>query len=141
LVEQVLLNLLRNAAESVDKAQRTGLARSIELNISADAQQATFAVRDNGTGLPDDVMTHLFEAFYTTKADGLGIGLNICRSIIEYHQGRLWAENQYNQELVCGCIFSFTLPFQPLPPALTTTQPPMLASKHSDMVDSQFGQA
>ncbi len=141
LVEQVLLNLLRNAAESVDKAQRTGLARSIELNISADAQQATFAVRDNGTGVPDDVMTHLFEAFYTTKTDGLGIGLNICRSIIEYHQGRLWAENQYNQELVCGCIFSFTLPFQPLPQALAATQPPMLASEQPDRVDSQFGQA
>ncbi|MHB1666645.1 MAG: PAS domain-containing sensor histidine kinase [Thiomonas sp.] len=141
LVEQVLLNLLRNAAESVDKAQRKGLARSIELNISADAHQATFAVRDNGTGVPEDVMAHLFEAFYTTKADGLGIGLNICRSIIEFHQGRLWAENQYNQELVCGCIFSFTLPFQPLPqelPAAVTSTP---AIEHTDLADSQFGQA
>ena len=74
-----------------------------------------FAVRDNGTGVPDDVMPHLFEAFYTTKAEGLGIGLNICRSIIEFHQGRLWAENQYNTQGLCGSVFRFTLPFEPLP--------------------------
>ena len=141
LVEQVLLNLLRNAAESVDKAQREGLARSIELNISVDAHQAIFSVRDNGTGVPEDVMAHLYEAFYTTKSDGLGIGLNICRSIIEYHQGRLWADNQYNQELVCGCTFSFTLPFQPLPqePQVVATSAP--AIEHADVADSQFGQA
>lgn len=115
LIEQVLLNLLRNAAESVDKAERTGVARSIELAISADLQQATFIVRDNGTGVPEDVMSHLFEAFYTTKAEGLGIGLNICRSIIEFHQGRLWAENQYNHDVLTGCVFGFTLPLEPVP--------------------------
>lgn len=115
LIEQVLLNLLRNAAESVDKAQRTGLARSIELNIEADPLQATFSVKDNGTGVSEDVVAHLFEAFYTTKSEGLGIGLNICRSIIEYHHGRLWAENQYNQDGLSGCVFSFTLPFEQTP--------------------------
>ncbi len=117
LIEQVLLNLLRNAAESVDKAQRTGLARSIELHIDADPRQTTFSVKDNGTGVPEDVLPHLFEAFYTTKSEGLGIGLNICRSIIEYHHGRLWAENQYNQDGLSGCVFSFTLPFEATPDA------------------------
>ena len=120
LIEQVLLNLLRNAAESVDKAQRTGLARSIELHIDADPLQTTFSVKDNGTGVPEDVLPHLFEAFYTTKSEGLGIGLNICRSIIEYHHGRLWAENQYNQVGLRGCVFSFTLPFELTP----NTTPP-----------------
>ncbi len=115
LIEQVLLNLLRNAAESVDRAQRQGALRAIELDISADAQLITFAVRDNGTGVPDDVMAHLFEAFFTTKSEGLGIGLNICRSIVEFHQGRLWAENQYNEQgVLSGSVFSFTLPFEPL---------------------------
>jgi PAS domain S-box-containing protein len=115
LIEQVLLNLLRNAAESVDRAQRQGTLRSIELDIAADAQMITFAVRDNGTGVPDDVMAHLFEAFFTTKSEGLGIGLNICRSIVEFHQGRLWAENQYNEQgILTGSVFSFTLPIEPL---------------------------
>lgn len=111
LIEQVLLNLLRNAAESVDKAQRSGLLRSIDLDIAAGPGHAVVAVRDNGTGISDEVMAHLFEAFYTTKAEGLGIGLNICRSIIEFHRGRLWAENQYNQGVLSGSLFSFTLPF------------------------------
>ncbi len=115
LIEQVLLNLLRNAAESVDKAQRQGVLRAITLDVDAGEQMITFAVRDNGTGVPDDVMAHLFEAFYTTKAEGLGIGLNISRSIIEFHQGRLWAENQYNAQGLCGSVFRFTLPFEPLP--------------------------
>ena len=117
LIEPVLLNLLRNASESVDKAQRQGVLRAITLDVDAGEQMITFAVRDNGTGVPDDVMAHLFEAFYTTKAEGLGIGLNICRSIIEFHQGRLWAENQYNTQGLCGSVFRFTLPFEPLPAA------------------------
>lgn len=124
LIEQVLLNLLRNAAEAVDKAGRAGVRRSIDLDIHADATQITFAVRDNGTGVPEDVMGHLFEAFYTTKVEGLGIGLNICRSIIEFHQGRLWAENQYNDEGLAGSVFTFTLPFQLAEPADPAPAPP-----------------
>ncbi len=133
LIEQVLLNLLRNAAEAVDKAQRKGNQRSIELRVLADDRVVTFAVKDHGTGIDEQVMAHLFEAFYSTKAEGLGIGLNICRSIVEYHQGRLWAENYYNEAgLVEGCVFRFTLPLspsstpQPRPPA---AQPDFLSSR------------
>jgi signal transduction histidine kinase len=52
----------------------------------------------------------LFEPFFSTKAEGLGIGLNICRSIVEFHKGRLTAENDYNSGQVMGCIFRVTLP-------------------------------
>ena len=55
-------------------------------------------------------MTRLYEAFYSTKADGMGIGLSLCRSIVESHMGRMKAENLYNAELVTGCTFSFWLP-------------------------------
>ncbi len=113
LIEQVLLNLLRNAAEAVDKAARQGVLRSVQLDIAQQQDQVCFSVRDNGTGVADDVMSHLFEAFYTTKTEGLGIGLNICRSIVEFHEGRLWAQNQYNGEVLCGSVFSFTLPLDP----------------------------
>ncbi len=127
LIEQVLLNLLRNAAEAVDKADRHGNLRSIELRVVADPERVTFSVKDHGTGIDTGVMDRLFEAFYTTKAEGLGIGLNICRSIVEFHQGRLWAENYYNQDEVAGCIFSFTLPLGPAHPA--TNNP---ARSHAD---------
>lgn len=116
LVEQVLLNLLRNAAEAVDKAGRKGNQRSIELRVLADANLVTFEVKDHGTGIDESVMERLFEAFYSTKSEGLGIGLNICRSIIEFHRGRLWAENYYNGDVVEGCVFRFTLPLGPLQP-------------------------
>ncbi len=115
LIEQVLLNLLRNAAEAVDKAARSGVLRSVDLDIRQEGDQVRFNVRDNGTGVSDEVMSHLFEAFYTTKSEGLGIGLNICRSIVEFHEGRLWAENQYNGEDLCGSMFCFTLPMEPTP--------------------------
>ncbi|WP_018914438.1 PAS domain S-box protein [Thiomonas sp. FB-6] len=115
LIEQVLLNLLRNAAEAVDKAGRAGVLRSIELDIAQDEAQVHFIVRDNGTGVSEEVMSHLFEAFYSTKSEGLGIGLNICRSIVEFHEGRLWAENQYNGEVLSGSVFRFTLPLEPTP--------------------------
>ena len=57
-------------------------------------------------------MQHLFEAFYSTKAEGMGIGLNLCRSIVESHQGRMRAENLYNDREITGCRFSFWLPIR-----------------------------
>jgi signal transduction histidine kinase len=67
-------------------------------------------VIDSGKGLAPEVMTRLYEAFYSTKADGMGIGLSLCRSIVESHMGRMKAENIYNGDEVKGCCFSFWLP-------------------------------
>ncbi len=69
-----------------------------------------FAVQDTGKGLAPEVLEHLFEAFFSTKQEGMGIGLNLCRSIVESHQGRMQAENIYNGPEVTGCRFSFWLP-------------------------------
>jgi hypothetical protein len=57
-----------------------------------------------------EVLARMYEAFFSTKADGLGIGLGLCRSIVESHRGRLRAQNLYNGEAVVGCRFAFTLP-------------------------------
>jgi PAS domain S-box-containing protein len=114
LIEQVLINLLRNAAESIDLALRQSSQRIVELTVTQKLIQekpvVEFSVQDTGKGLPPEVMARLYEAFYSTKADGMGIGLSLCRSIVESHLGRMSAENLYNGDEVCGCRFSFWIP-------------------------------
>ncbi len=114
LIEQVLLNLLKNAAESVDAAQRPTAQRIVKLRV-APAQVdgklvIEFMVMDSGNGIAPEVMDRLYEAFYSTKADGMGIGLSLCRSIVESHMGRMKAENLYNGDELTGCCFSFWIP-------------------------------
>ena len=114
LIEQVLVNLLRNAAESIDIAGRHTADRLIELHVLPrqieNKPVIEFAVQDTGKGLAPEVMARLYEAFYSTKADGMGIGLSLCRSIVESHLGRMVAENIYNGAAVTGCRFSFWIP-------------------------------
>ncbi len=114
LIEQVLINLMKNAAESIDNAERPPEQRHVELRVvprQVEGQQAVeFSVSDTGQGLPPEAIDRVYEAFFSTKVEGMGIGLNLCRSIIESHQGRIAAENLYNAEGVCGCRFSFWLP-------------------------------
>ena len=116
LIEQVLINLMKNAAESIDSARRPFGQRQVELRVHRRLEEGQavieFAVTDSGRGLPPEVMQHLFEAFYSTKAEGMGIGLNLCRSIVESHQGRMRAENLYNDREITGCRFSFWLPIR-----------------------------
>ena len=115
LIEQVLLNLLKNAAEAIDNAQMPPKRRTIELRVVPRHTPEMggvieFSVTDAGPGLKEDVSLRLYEAFFSTKTDGMGIGLSLCRSIIESHQGRIKAENLYNAESIAGCRFSFMLP-------------------------------
>lgn len=114
LIEQVLVNLMKNAAESIDQAERPAGQRSVELRVglhTLDGRPGVeFSVQDTGKGLPPEVLDRLFEAFFTTKREGMGIGLNLCRSIVESHGGRMQAQNIYNGPLVIGCRFSFWLP-------------------------------
>ena len=114
LIEQVLVNLLKNAAESVDAALRPTAQRSVMLRVATtqvdDKPVIEFAVLDSGQGLAPEVMARLYEAFHSTKAEGMGIGLSLCRSIVESHQGRMKAENLYNGPELTGCSFSFWIP-------------------------------
>ena len=114
LIEQVLLNLLKNAAEAVDLAQRPVSQRIVKLrvapNTADDRPAVEFTVTDTGSGIPPEVMARLYEAFYSTKAEGMGIGLSLCRSIVESHMGRMKAQNIYNGSVVVGCCFTFWIP-------------------------------
>jgi PAS domain S-box-containing protein len=117
LIEQVVLNLLKNAAEAIDTARLPTARRNIELRVvprhtPEEGGVIEFSVTDMGPGLQPEVIARLYEAFFSTKVDGLGIGLSLCRSIIESHRGRIKAQNLYNGETAVGCRFSFTLPVQ-----------------------------
>jgi PAS domain S-box-containing protein len=116
LIEQVLINLIKNAAESIDTANRPPEERQVELRIvpkQLDKQSVVeFSVTDTGQGLPPEAIERVYEAFFSTKVEGMGIGLNLCRSIIESHQGRIAAENLYNAGEVSGCRFSFWIPVE-----------------------------
>jgi C4-dicarboxylate-specific signal transduction histidine kinase len=117
LIEQVLLNLLKNAAEAIDGAQLPPARRHIELRVvprhtPEEGGVIEFSVTDQGPGLPHEVTQRLYEAFFSTKPEGLGIGLGLCRTIVESHRGRMRAENLYNGDQVAGCRFSFTLPVE-----------------------------
>ena len=126
LIEQVLVNLLKTGAESVDSAQRTTARRTVVLRVVPkrvdDRPVVEFSVQDSGKGLAPEVMARLYEAFFSTKADGMGIGLSLCRSIVESHQGRMKAENIYNGAEVTGCCFSFWLPIAEPTHALHSVQ-------------------
>lgn len=114
LIEQVLINLLKNAAESIDIANRPHHQRLVQLHVMPAEMQGQsavlFKVTDSGKGLAPEVLDRLFEAFFSTKTEGMGIGLNLCRSIVESHHGRMQAENLYNETEIVGCQFSFWLP-------------------------------
>jgi PAS domain S-box-containing protein len=125
LIEQVLINLMKNAAESIAMADMPTARRNVELRVgpkNIDGQNVVeFSVLDTGKGFTPEVKERLYEAFYSTKAEGMGIGLKLCRSIVESHNGRLEAENLYNASEIVGCRFTFWIPVNPMfrPPAST----------------------
>jgi signal transduction histidine kinase len=103
-LQQVILNLIVNAIEAMSGMNEAPR----ELLLSTETTEpdgVLVTVRDSGPGLAPAVLGRLFEAFYTTKASGMGMGLSICRSIIEHHGGRLWASANQPR----GAVFRFTV--------------------------------
>ena len=130
LIQQVLVNLIKNSLDSM-RDTHTKMARfkaapiKVLADVDASHQPAMLRIRvmDSGGGIPESVINQIYEPFFSTKSDGMGMGLNICRSIIESHEGRLWAENRLpvknqsiNSESVIqkpvGCTFTILLPFE-----------------------------
>ena len=107
MIEQVLLNLIKNGIEA--SANIEGRKPEVSLTIYQNTlHHVVFEVADNGTGIPDENKEHLFDPFFTTKSAGMGMGLNICRTIVELHHGRLTISDNIGQ----GTIFTLTLPAQ-----------------------------
>jgi two-component system sensor kinase FixL len=102
-IQQVALNLIRNALEAMETASR----RELTVSVTRQKDLALFSVADTGSGIAPEIAQHLFQPFVTSKADGMGVGLSICRTIIEAHGGRILARPNDGG----GTIFEFTLPF------------------------------
>jgi signal transduction histidine kinase len=103
-MQQVFLNLIMNAIEAIATGERESKRIRICTKVS-DPGYILVSVADTGVGLSTDACEQIFEAFYTTKPDGIGMGLSICRSIVQGHGGRLWA----TPNLPNGSIFYFSL--------------------------------
>jgi len=114
-LQQVLMNLMLNGIEAM---KDTGGVLMVKSQFGEDGQ-IEIAVKDTGPGLPVDTANQIFDAFFTTKAQGSGMGLAICKSIVESHGGRIWANGNGGR----GATFHFTLPAAP---AVTT--PPVDAA-------------
>jgi two-component system sensor histidine kinase DctS len=112
MVEQVLLNLARNAMQAMDLTdlnQRELVFRVRRAASAVGNRWLEFAVIDGGPGIPDDVARQLFTPFYTTKTEGMGLGLSLCRTVVEQHGGYMdFAPHQPR-----GTVFRFTLPAAP----------------------------
>jgi signal transduction histidine kinase len=106
-LQQVILNLIINAVEAMS-GMREGARELLIVTEKAESNGALVAVRDSGPGLDLKSVDRLFEAFYTTKVQGMGIGLTICRSIIEAHGGQMWAGANEPR----GAVFQFTVPLE-----------------------------
>ena len=105
-LQQVVLNLILNAVESLSGLSEG--SRDLLISSEGGADRVRVAVQDSGLGLSPQSVNRLFEAFYTTKPEGMGMGLTICRSIIEAHGGRLWVTANEPR----GAMFQFTLPLE-----------------------------
>lgn len=103
-LQQVILNLLLNASDAMSSIEDRQRLASIKTTY--DGEDLRLSVQDVGIGLCTDDAEQVFQAFYTTKASGMGIGLSVSRSIIESHNGRLWGETNDGP----GATFSFAIP-------------------------------
>lgn len=105
MLEQAILNLTRNAIDAMRDTPQ-GQRKLAIASRCDDGRTVEIEVRDSGCGIPDTLADNLFKPFFTTKRDGMGMGLSICRSIAEFHDGRLWAARNPD----AGSTFHFSLP-------------------------------
>jgi PAS domain S-box-containing protein len=107
-LQQVILNLLRNASEALSAIEDR--PRHLLVRTELDGEYVRFMLRDSGVGFSPEASDRLFNSFYSTKEKGMGIGLSVCRSIVEAHQGRIWAAMNEGP----GSTFAFSLPIKSL---------------------------
>jgi signal transduction histidine kinase len=103
-LQQVILNLIRNGSDAMDTVHDR--PRQLIVRTEIDDNDVTVSIQDSGVGFSPEISERLFESFFTTKQEGMGIGLSVSRSIVEAHHGRLWAVPNVGP----GATFAFTIP-------------------------------
>ena len=131
-IEQVLLNLVRNALDALEDVDPE-LRRLVIRTLIDDEGCAVVSVEDSGPGVEAEALTHLFDPFYTTKTGGMGMGLPISQTIVENHEGRIWAESEPGQ----GTRFQVALPLAPTP--APTEEPDSGEPSAREMPDQGLG--
>ena len=106
MIEQVLLNLTRNATQSMESVGDERRHLTIQAQWDDTTGRVAFVVEDQGSGIPPDVAARLFTPFFTTKPEGMGLGLSMCRTVLEQHGGEL----RYSPNVPHGTVFTFSLP-------------------------------
>lgn len=104
LVQQVIFNLVRNGIEAINDSDNS--RRELSVNVSAEGDKVVVCVSDTGMGVDEELRERLFDPFVSTRKQGLGIGLSLCRSVIDRHQGKVWIEDSEGP----GATFCFSLP-------------------------------
>jgi signal transduction histidine kinase len=115
-LQQVVLNLIINGIEAMKGNHASD--RRLYVSTSSHDESVEVAVRDIGQGIPPEDLQRIFDSFFTTKPDGMGIGLSMSRSIVQWHSGRIWAENNKDGK---GTTFRFSLPVAVTAAPHTTT--------------------
>ena len=110
-IEQVLLNLLRNALDALEETPEA--SRRLVIHTRVQKAQALVSVQDTGPGVEGERLAQWFDPFFTTKSGGMGMGLPISQTILENHDGRIWAESEPGQ----GTVFHVALPLAEIPAA------------------------
>jgi len=118
-LQQVVLNLIINGMDAMKDNHEPD--RYLYVSTSSNDDSVEVAVRDMGQGIPPEDLRRIFDSFFTTKPDGMGIGLSMSRSIVQWHSGRIWAENNKDGK---GTTFRFSLPVAVTPAPRTTTAEP-----------------
>ena len=108
--KQVLVNIILNSIDAMPDGGELLISSSVRLSEGTDTEVATFQFKDSGKGIPDDVLSHVFEPFYTTKPEGVGLGLAVCKTIIEQHNGSISIQSYKKRNEPTGTLISLEIP-------------------------------
>lgn len=108
--KQIVVNIILNASDAMPDGGELLVSSSVTINEERGKEVATFHFRDTGQGIPDEILENVFEPFYTTKHDGVGLGLAVCKSIIEQHRGKISIRSEKTDGGPAGTLISFELP-------------------------------
>ena len=108
--KQIIVNIMLNAMDAMTNGGELLVSSSVTINENTGKEVATFQFKDTGNGIPDDILPNVFEPFFTTKPDGVGLGLAVCKSIIQQHGGSISVRSNKKSAEYAGTLIIFEIP-------------------------------